>query len=152
MAAEPVLGGVYELADSPEEVAASQAEAVERSAAALPWLSRIFARPVLRRAVWTCGELEVGVDGGVVSVRCDDKAPVSVPLDGSRVSGLSPTGQDYEAWASLEGTVVQITFETDLGQRRSELDLGAETTRCKRQVVNAQLPVPLAWETVYRAR
>lgn len=125
-------------------------EAVQESLAGLPWLTRIFARPALERAAWSCGTLGLERDETHLTVVCDDKAPVRVPLDGTPARGDGPSGLAYQVqMAELAGDRA-LRFENELGVRWTSFHADGDRVVCRRRVESASLPIPLEWEVAYR--
>jgi hypothetical protein len=150
-ATESDLPGVYRLSTPNDRAQALIDEAIDTGVASMGPLRRSVGRRRLRAKNEIRRELEIAFTGERVAVRYDrDRYEVRRDV---RETVTLPDGERVQLRATVEGPRLVLDWKTDDGERRDTFTRRADGTLVFGVTVTSeQLPTPVRYRLVYRAR
>lgn len=126
-AAAKVAGfeGTWRLENKPQ-ARKKVADAVESVAEDVNFLLRGFVRDKLLEVNEPCGELDIGVSGQDVAIRCDTKPVADAPVDGTPIRYVSSKDVVFRLRHQVQDTMLRQSFAAEDGTRTSLFRLSAD--------------------------
>lgn len=146
-AAHPVTG-TWKLDQTPDEVAARQEAALERSLASLPRMFRGIARDALQGGLTVCQTYRIAADGDPFSIQCDQRDRYERPLAGEH-PGTSPKGEPLVSRLKVGAGDVHLAWVGDNGGRDNVFTAADRKMILRVRVSGNKLPTPVEWELSY---
>lgn len=152
LGADPALSGTWVLAEDHAALEQRHADAVEKAIGQLPWAFRPVARPLLLKSVYSCGELDLGVDPTRFRSRCDDKKPFEVDRTTGKASITGEDGKTYQVTLDVGDDKAAVRFSGSQGgqENRYVVDDGALVVT--REMFSPQLAQPVSWTVRYKRK
>ena len=145
------IDGSWVLDETPAEVEARHAEALDKGLASLTWAFRPIAKPFLKGSVRSCTNIDLDVEGTAFRAKCDDRPPLKLDLSEPNADFIGEDGGKCTVKTSSVEDGLQVSFHCERGGQHNwyrKTDSGLEITR---ELFSPQLPTPIRWTVRYRS-
>ena len=148
LAAEPAIDGHYERILTQDEVAVVHRAARLGTLGALPWVWRPFARPVLPRVIYSCGQLDLSLNEAAFTLKCDDKPEERMARgpDGAP----SPVHPRMHVQVAVDESSVWLDQSRSEGGMQTSFRLDGDVLVVTKSLYSSRMSHPTDWEVRYR--
>lgn len=141
--------GNYSVADTPSELQSRAQAAVAATVEPLNFALRSIATKRLEAAVSWCSRYVFSIDGGSMSIQCDDKPTVQGSLEGATTSFTNSEGTGYSVTVRPGEDHAVFTFTGEYATQVTTYRFSDSGLQVTKEIHNDFLEIPLSMQINY---